>query len=980
MGTLELKLVGGHEIRHAGELVSFRTRKALAMLAYLCLEPGMHSREQLAALLWPESEPDAARANLRTTLMYLRKPLKHQGEESPAEPHLRVERQAIGFNFDAEYRLDLDRWRALPTEPGKEEIADFLSSGAGSLMAGYSISNAAPFEDWLRDQRAQWRSDLVRRLDRISQTLLEQKLDSKAEQATRRWIELDPFDEKAHRRLMRIQVGAGDRAGALRTFEALRERLQEEMGIEPMPDTQALAERIRQERTEPQSVSPPPQSREQGPLARLPFVGREDPHSRLVRAFHAARQRGPHVAIIEGEAGIGKTRLAREFLQWARSKSATILTGGGREAGASAAYQPIVEAFRPVLSELADEQEGLGDVWLKELGRIFPEILEDRPEVDVSGGDPARAMRLYESVAQASAFLSRDRPLILFIDDLQWVDPTTLDLLSYLSRRSMEEEQPFLLLGCVRKEHFSLMEDDRHTPAWLRSLDREVPVERVRLRRLSESDTRALLQRLLAAGEDLKPVEDELIDWLHRESRGHPFFLAETLKAILDKGLLIEAEHGSGQTRIEISAELRQGGVADRLDSEGLLPHGVKEIVRDRIAGLPGEAMDLLASGAVLGQEFQFDDARHVAGLAEGDALRALDHIHSRGLWIADEMNKFSYSFSHDKVRDVVYTEAGSERRRLYHRRALDLLSTGEASAADLARHAEKAGFAERAFELRLQAGRSAMSIPAVHAAKSQFELARRVVMEQPGVRESLGSNQMKDLFHELGRSLELMNEWDRAREVYSEYLAWAREEENAKLEALALMRLAGIGLLSASGLDRSEKLLADAVRVAQDAAQVRAEAEAHARLSHKHFIAAERAQAIEEAQRAVEIAEQFDNRELLARSLNALSYAVGLEWPAEEVEPIAVRARELYAAAGDRPMEIDCAVRLGSIRQFAGDVHDALRVFEQAADTSQEIDNEWGRINALNHAVSAYVDIGELGRAVAAAETSVGLARRHPG
>lgn len=976
MGLLELNLAGGYEVRHAGEPVSFRTRKALAMLAYLCLEPGMHSREQLAGLLWPESEPDAARANLRTTLMYLRKPLKHEWDESAAKPHLHVERQAIGFNFDSDYRLDLDHWRTLSQEGDSEEMVDLLTSAAGSLMSGFSVSNAGPFEDWLRDQRAQWRSDLVRWLDRVSENLLEQKLDREAEQVARRWIELDPFDERANRRLMRIQLAAGDRAGALRTFETLRERLQEEMQIEPMPDTQALAERIRQDRGRPRPVGTPHPSAEQGPLARLPFVGREDPHSRLVRALHAARQRGAQVAIIEGVAGIGKTRLAREFLEWARSESATILTGGGREAGAPAAYQPIVEALRPAVADLVDGKNALGDVWLEELARIFPEILEQRPELEVSGSDPARAMRLYESVAKVVARLSRDHPLILFVDDLHWVDSTSLDVFAYLARRALEDRQSFMLLGCVRTEQLAAVDVDSRAAAWIRSVDRDVPVERIVLKQLTGANTRALLERIMGSGHDLRPAEEEFIEWIHEESRGHPFFLAETLKAMLDKGLL---QSDPDQGSITLASELRQGDVARKLNSEGLLPHGVKEIVRDRLEGLPANAMDLLSAGAILGHEFQFDHVTQISGLEGRDALHTLDKILRRGLWIEENEQELLYSFSHDKIRDVVYSEAGSERRRLYHRRALRHLSERAAAEAELARHAEGAGLGEEAFDLRLQAGRAAMSIPAVQAARSQFELARRLVMEQPGVRESLDPDQLKDLFHELGRALELMNEWDQAREVYSEYLEWARSEGHADDEALALIRLAGIGLLSAVGLDRSEELLRKAVRVARASDLLLAEAEAQINLSRKHFLTSKRTRAIEEAQRALDLAEKLDDHELLARSLNVLSYAMQYERPADEAVEIAERARDLYAGIGDRPMEIDCAVRIGSLRQFAGQIEQAIAFFERAIEESEEIENDWGTINALNHAACAYIDRGELGRAMAAAEKSVELARSRP-
>ncbi len=981
MGLLELKLLGPPLVEHGDRVVDFRTRKALAMLAYMCLEPGMHTRQHLAALLWPDSDRDAARANLRSTLMYLRKPLGHS-EEGQVEPHLQVTRDALGFNFESRYQLDLDLWRELPADLSRDQVVDLLEASGGDFMQGFSVASAEPFEEWLRAQRERWRVDLAGRLDRITNRLRERNLASLAQRCALRWTELDPYSEAAHRRLMRCQWADGDRSGALRTYRSLTDRLQDELGVEPTPETQALADQLRRASgPEPAAEQEARRHSAEPPLARLPFVGREEAHSRLVRAFHAARQRGGQAAIVEGEAGIGKTRLAREFLPWARTEMADVLHGRASEAGPGLPYQPVVNALRPTLSRATRAPEGLDEVWLGELARIFPEVKQDRPDLEIAESDATRALRLYESVFRLTDWLARDSTLVLFVDNLQWAEAGTVDLLAYLSRRWVEQGTTALLLTCMRSDEFPAASSAGRPrlSAWRRSLEREVPVHHLTLSPLSEAEVHDLMLRLLKGHAGPSPAQMALLEWVFDETQGQPFYLTETLKALVDRKVLVAVQDGDEGPRLDISPELLDGDLREELDARELFPHGIKEVVRGRLDRLPPDAADLLAAGAVLADGISLELAREIAGLDESAALRALDVIQSAAIWTVQHeagAEGPEFVFAHDKIRDVVYTDAGPSRRRLYHQRAFDLLQERGAPEAELAHHAYAAGRMDEAFHLSLRAGRSAFELSAVRPAISRYETAYRILKEHPKVADDVGVTAIHDLYRSLGRAHELVNDWESARAIYREFLGSARERERLDLEAKALIRLSGVHLLEAANLGSGEEHLEQAIQVARRAEDERVEAEAQAQLAHLHFIRFEREQAAEHARRAIELAEAIEARDLLARALNALSYALAVQRPAEEVEAIAERARRVYRELGDRAMEIDCSVRVATLRQFAGRSGEARALLEESVLGSRDIENDWGLMNGLNHLASVMMDLGRLGDAVAAAEESTEIAR----
>src|SRR5256884_6612444 len=189
------------------------------------------------------------------------------------------------------------------------------------------------------------------------------------------------------------------------------------------------------------------------PLLNVPFVGRGAEVSRLMTLYEQASSGQPQVALLEGEVGIAKTRLAAAFLGWVKAQGAEVLEGRAFQTSQRLSYQPLIEALRTRLEQEPDLRQWLGDPWLGELSRLLPDLRErypDLPPLIIHGG--LASSRLFAALARLSQALASQAPLLLFADDIQWADAATLDAFQYLARYWREHKTPAMALLSRRIE------------------------------------------------------------------------------------------------------------------------------------------------------------------------------------------------------------------------------------------------------------------------------------------------------------------------------------------------------------------------------------------------------------------------------------------------------------------------------------------------------------------------------------------------
>ncbi len=919
MGLLRLAVLGPPEVLHDGSRLAFPLHKAQALLLYLAVEGGMHSRAKLAAFLWPDSEPRVARKVLRNALALLRH-LLDDHDASPAQhSHLLSSGDLLGLDPQAPCELDLDlvqrAWKeaqrlTLPLAQEQRatlvpDIQQALSLVRGPFLDGFWLGEDAPFDEWAEQQRQQWQVRLPVLFDRLSSWQEETGEQEQAKATLVRWLALDRLSEEAYRRLMRVHLALGDPTAAARVYATCRARLAEALQIKPSAETVALAAHIRasaaarRESQPPRSSIATAQSRTQAELV-TPLVGRQASFRQLVRSFQLARGGQPQAVLVVGEAGIGKTRLAREWVAWVAAQGALVLAGQAFEMGGKLPYQPLVEALRPRLEVENAPEDLLDDLWLAELARLLPELRVRYPDLPAPTEDELTAKgRLFEAVARLFDALARSGPLVLLLDDLHWVDGASLDLVRYLVRYWIRQGSRVLLLLTVRSEELEL------TPqlsAQLVDLGRDLPLTQVTLQPLSQAETLRLVQAIVGegvhdtrsggeqrehgparpaiAGPGASPAQEAeaplvtLGDFLFAHTDGQPFYLLETLKLLRDRQWLVPRLGADGVFRLELVVNLAEALAQDQSRRE-LLPPSVRAMIQARLAKLAPTARQLVMASAVLGTQATPHRLWRMAEVGVQAGVEALEEAVGSGMLREEQAGAGrlgSYRFAHDLMRDVVYTELGEARRQVLHQRAFELLHTEGARAAELAYHARASGQTQEAYRYSVQAGDEAIAIFAVEDAIGHYEQARSLLKEQQPMQTMLPALEVEHLYTHLGRAYAFQNARQQAQEAYEELLAYGRQQHLSGLVSMTLNCLAIRAVQQSNDKSQVQALLEEAWQMAQTSHDQKALAETEWNQAQITAVEWEDpTSALSHGQQALSLARTSLDKELEARSLSVL-------------------------------------------------------------------------------------------------------------
>jgi DNA-binding SARP family transcriptional activator len=361
VGRTQTLLLGAPHIEHDGAPVEVDTRKATALVAYLAVTRRRHTRDAIAALLWSEYNQTRARPALRRTLSSLSK--------ARAQGWLEADRETVGLDRGG-IRVDVDRFQELlagcrthghaETEVCPDclpPLSEAVEVYRDDFMAGFGLRDSAAFDDWQFFQSESLRRELAGALERLARGSGALGEWEPAVVHSRRWLALDTLHEPAHRLLMQLYAWSDQRAAALRQYRECVRILGEELGVVPLEETTALYRAIQEneppppvlsERRAPREAHVPAQPAAEAPTATRPpenpLVGRAPEWKALLRSYEAIEETGCLV-VLEGEAGIGKTRLAEEFV-------AHVSGGGGRVVAArcyagetNLAYGPFVEGL-----------------------------------------------------------------------------------------------------------------------------------------------------------------------------------------------------------------------------------------------------------------------------------------------------------------------------------------------------------------------------------------------------------------------------------------------------------------------------------------------------------------------------------------------------------------------------------------------------------------------------------------------------------
>ena len=619
-----------------------------------------------------------------------------------------------------------------------------------------------------------------------------------------------------------------------------------------------------------------------------PLVGRSSEVGLLTRLVADLGAGGGQAVLIEGEAGIGKSRLLREITHHALAQNMPTLATNCYEIERATPYQPVIDLVTRALDRMTDVAlRALAPVYLAELAVLVPELCERLPGLPTLSNDfpEARQARLPRAVDHILEAWRGGRPSILMVDDIQWADDASAQVLQYLARKAAQ--RPVLVIYAYRDEEF---DNDERLARLVGSLCREIDVRRMPLARLALADT----ERLVALLADARLDATNLAVRLHRETEGNPFFLMSILQSLRE-----------GETRLES----RVSGAT------GLLPDALRAAVRVRLAHVSPEIRPLLQTAAVLGRRFDFDTLLEATRVSEPRLLQALDALVRRRL-LSEEPEGGVYDFSHDKVREVVYRDIGGARRRLLHRSVAEALERSDASEtheryAQLAEHYERAQVWSKALHYLILAGRQAQALFAMRDALSWLDRAvalsdahprsvdqvqRFALYEQRGAaRAQAGQTQgavadlsrvvtmaralgepgrIRDALVRLGMAFRRADAYDEAIACLGEALAESRAMNDERHVADTLYHLGTVAWSNGQN-DRATEFHQQAVEICERAGFADLVAvQAHHGRGEAHFANAEPAMAIDCYTRSLELARGIGDRSYESENLMMIGYA----------------------------------------------------------------------------------------------------------
>jgi DNA-binding SARP family transcriptional activator/predicted ATPase len=644
--AIRIELFGNLQITHDQAPISaINTNRLQSLLAFLALHSDSpQPREQLAALLWPESEESQARTNLRQLLHHLRRAL-------PAGCNLlETDNRTVLWRRDPECFIDtaefdraLDRANAASRSGDARAEREALEEAArlcqDDLLRGL-------FDQWVEPEREQYRERLAQALSRLAALLEERRDYAAAIPHAERLVTHDPLRETHHQMLIRLHAANGDRASALRAYHQCMRVLRRELAVEPEAATRELFERVLKSEA-PAAHAEPPSS---AVAPAMPLVGRKREWDRLLECWRGAAAGPTRLALISGEPGIGKSRLAEELVEWCARRQGAVARARCYAAHGQLAYAPIAEWLRG--EPLREARARLPKSQLAELARVLPEILAE--DASITRPHPLTESwerhHFFESLTAALA--GARKPLLLVIDDLQWCDPDSLEWMHWLFRA--DSATGILVLGTVRPEETG--RSHPFTRLWneLKQHDRTVELA---LAPLDAQETAALAGQV--ATRSLDAVE---MDGIYRATEGNPLFVVESVRA-------------------------------------GLQGPRIHAVIGSRLAQLSPSAYELAGLAGAIGQSFSFDLLAKASDWDEDSLARALDELWQRSL--IHEAGA-QYDFTHDRIREVAYSELSPVRRRFWHRRiarALEELHAADPASVSgqLAAHYEAAGMVEQA-------------------------------------------------------------------------------------------------------------------------------------------------------------------------------------------------------------------------------------------------------------------------------------------
>ena len=932
---LEIRILGEYSVLIDHERVPISGKPRFqSLLAYFILHHDRRlSRAKIAFDMWPDASERQAQTNLRNLLFRFQKfmPLMKQC--------LEIDRSHIRWRPQVETRIDAFEFLDLVTVADQEldveaQIQAFTS--AVRLYRGDLLPTL--YDDWIFAEQERFRdlyADVLQRLVALHESRHEYDL---ALDYARRLVNHDPLSERAHYRLIRLYMTVRDRAAALHAFHDCQAVFQRELGIAPAEEILALHNRILGADA---SLLPPPDAPATAldeppsvPAAgiepfSIPLVGRQAEWAQLMTIYRQLSAKRPYLALLSGVAGIGKTRLAEELVHWADLQGVTTAVAHCYAAQRQTAYTPLIAWLRS--DAINKHLSALPPIWLKEIARLLPELLERDPELPGAGPmhDSWQRMRLFEAIARG--VLLAPEPILLMLDDIQWVDIETLEWLQFFFNYASQTR--CLVVATQRIEEV----DPVHPAAiWRQEMTRRRQAQEIVLGGLSDEEVLRLGESVLGA-----PLDGDAGRQIITVAEGNPLFVAEMARARLEQG-----------------RPLTEAAMEDEPFTWDHFSTTIQATIEYRLSQLTPQTRQLIDLAAVIGREFTFALLDEVSNEDQATLARALDEAWRKH--VVREQGALTYDFSHDLIRVAAYAGMSATQRQVTHRvvaQALKRVAAGRDPSeagqlyGQIAHHYEQGLMPGPAIEFYWKAAKHARESYANAEATDHY----RHLLDSP-LAAHLSSEEQQDIRLELSALHRVRGDWDAALAGYHSILAEAQAHDDILYQARAQRGIANVVRLQGK-YDEALTWLASAVDGFEAVGDPSDMARSLWTMGEVYWYMGRYQEALDALQRQLDLAYEHDYpREICdaTGTMGIVTWSMG-KW--EQAEEYCRQSVDLARALGDRRAEGRALITIGNTYLTRRRTLEATTWYLETLDVAQKADDQQCVGWALANLGNCYLD-----------------------